>query len=39
MESLKFHAQDQESNYLETSPIDRDQLEKLENVHYKVKAQ
>jgi hypothetical protein len=41
MESLKTHAQNQESNYLETSPSNRDQLEKLkvENVQYKVKAQ
>jgi hypothetical protein len=41
MEILKTHVQNQESNYLETSPIDHDQLEKfkVENVQYKVKAQ
>jgi hypothetical protein len=41
MESLKTHVQNQESNYLETSLIDRDQLEKLKvgNVQCNVKAQ
>jgi hypothetical protein len=41
MESLKTRAQNQEVNYLETSLLICDQLEKLkvENVQYKIKAQ